>query len=317
MVTSARIVFAGTPDFAVPCLQALLNSHHQVVAVYTQADRPAGRGMQMLASPVKQAALAANIPIEQPQSLRDQASQQQLSTYQPDVMVVVGYGMLLPQAVLNIPNYGCVNVHTSLLPRWRGAAPVQYSIMHGDEESGVTIMLMDEGMDTGPVLAQYVVPIASDATSGELYDSLFALGAKHLSASIDNLLQGHVAIAQDDGLATYAKKIRKADACLNWSESAIDLERKIRAYQPWPVAYSYLAGTSIRFFSANVGAQQTSAAPGTIVQVDDDGIGVATADGMLVLTECQLAGKKRLAVAEILKAKRELFQIGSCFSDGE
>ncbi|HOW61777.1 MAG TPA: methionyl-tRNA formyltransferase, partial [Candidatus Contendobacter sp.] len=232
-----RLIFAGTPDFAVPSLQALLDAGYSVAAIYTQPDRPAGRGRQVRASPLKVCAAAAGIPVYQPVTLRDAAVQAELAALQPDLLIVAAYGLILPPAVLAIPHLGCVNVHASLLPRWRGAAPIHWALLAGDAETGISIMQMDPGLDTGPVLARAAHPIPRGITGGELYERLAKLGAETLRATVPEALAGRLTPEpQDEALATYAPKLDKSDLELDWSRPALELERRVLTFNPYPVA---------------------------------------------------------------------------------
>ncbi|WP_233749567.1 methionyl-tRNA formyltransferase [Ferrimonas balearica] len=314
-MTALKIVFAGTPDFAAQHLAALLDSHHQVVAVYTQPDRPAGRGKKLTASPVKQLALQNDLPVYQPQSLRKAEAQAELSAIDFDLMVVVAYGLILPKAVLEMPRLGCINVHGSLLPRWRGAAPIQRSIWAGDAETGVTIMQMDEGLDTGAMLHKAALPIDDTDTSASLYTKLAELGPKALLDALTPLADGTaVAEVQDDTLANYAEKLSKEEAAVDWSKSALALWRECRAFNPWPVSHFQVAEQTIKLWACDVLEQQHDAAPGTILGADKQGIRVATGDGVLNLTNLQLPGKKAMAVADILNARKEWFEVGTQLS---
>ncbi|MBW3141683.1 methionyl-tRNA formyltransferase [Ferrimonas balearica] len=314
-MTALKIVFAGTPDFAAQHLAALLDSHHQVVAVYTQPDRPAGRGKKLTASPVKQLALQHDLPVYQPQSLRKAEAQAELSAIDFDLMVVVAYGLILPKAVLEMPRLGCINVHGSLLPRWRGAAPIQRAIWAGDAETGVTIMQMDEGLDTGAMLHKAALPIEDTDTSASLYTKLAELGPKALLDALTPLADGTaVAEVQDDTLANYAEKLSKEEAAVDWSKSALALWRECRAFNPWPVSHFQVAEQTIKLWACDVLEQQHDAAPGTIIGADKQGIRVATGDGVLNLTNLQLPGKKAMAVADILNARKEWFEVGTQLS---
>ncbi len=302
-----RIVFAGTPDFSVPCLDACLACGAEVAAVYTQPDRPAGRGRQLTPSAVKQRALAAGIAVEQPESLRDKAARERLATYAPDLMVVVAYGLILPKSALAIPRLGCWNVHASILPRWRGAAPIQRAILAGDEETGVDLMQMEVGLDTGPVLLERRTPIAADDTGGSLHDRLSALGAEVLADGLARVLRGETLAAtpQPEAGVTYAHKLDKAEAKLDWSQPANALARKVRAFDPWPVAEAQLHGERVRLWSAEAIATPTTAEPGTLVATHRDAIDVATGDGLLRIHELQREGGRRVAVRDWLNARRE------------
>ena len=300
MTRQLTIAFAGTPHFAVPALRTLLDGRHRVRVVYTQPDRPAGRGRRLTASPVKELALAAGIPVEQPRSLGAEADQQVLARYAPDVIVVVAYGLLLPPAVLNVPALGCVNIHASLLPRWRGAAPIQRAIEAGDVETGVTIMLMDRGLDTGPVLERVATPIGPRETAGALHDRLASIGAATLLTSLDRLAAGtSTPQAQPDEGVTYARKIAKDEGRLDFARSAVELDRQIRAFNPWPIAETTLRGVQLRVHAAEPVARSSEVPPGTVIAVEAPGILVATGRDLLALTQVQLAGRKVIAAREL------------------
>ena len=311
-MTSAglRLVFAGTPEFAVPCLEACRASGADVVAVYTQPDRPAGRGRKLAPSPVKQAALAAGIAVEQPESLKSVEAQNTLSAYRPDLLVVVAYGLILPRKVLAVPRLGCWNVHASLLPRWRGAAPIQRAILAGDGESGVDLMQMEAGLDTGPVLLQRRTPIARDDTGGSLHDRLAALGAEVLAEGLRRTLAGEqlVATPQPEEGVTYAHKLDKAEAKLDFSRSALELERQVRAFDPWPVAEGEIAGERLRIWAAHALVPDHQGAPGSVLAAGREGIDLACADGALRVTALQRAGGKRIGAADYLNSRPELRQ---------
>jgi len=302
-----RLVFAGTPDFALPCLEACLGAPADVVAVYTQPDRPAGRGRRLLASPVKQRALAAGIAVEQPPTLKDAGAQQRLAGYSPDLIIVVAYGLILPRRVLAIPRLGCWNVHASLLPRWRGAAPIQRAILAGDNETGVDLMQMEAGLDTGPILIERRTPIADDETGDSLHDRLAALGADALAEGLTRVARGdHLpSRAQAEAGVAYAHKIEKAEARLDWNEPAIALARKVRAFNPWPVAEAELSGERLRIWSAEAVAERTDAPPGTIVGGGRDALDVATGDGVLRIVEIQREGGRRMSVRDWQNARPE------------
>ncbi|WP_197062442.1 methionyl-tRNA formyltransferase [Luteibacter sp. 9133] len=306
-----RVVFAGTPDFAVPCFEACRTSGADVVAVYTQPDRPAGRGRKLAASPVKEAALAAGVPVEQPESFKAQADRDRLAAHAPDLMVVVAYGLILPRKVLAIPRLGCWNVHASLLPRWRGAAPIQRAILAGDEESGVDLMQMEAGLDTGPVLIERRTPITGDDTGGSLHDRLSALGADALAEGLRRVMNGETLAARaqaEDGVE-YAHKLDKAEARLDFSLTAIALERKVRAFDPWPVAEADIAGERLRIWSARaIDAETAGTTPGQVLRVSREGIDIACADGALRLLAVQRPGGRRIGIVDYLNARPELKQ---------
>lgn len=286
-----NIVFAGTPEFAVSSLKALVQSDHKVVAVYTQPDRPAGRGRRLAASPVKRFAEEHEIPVFQPESLKDTEELSRLSAFGPDVMIVVAYGLLLPQVVLDVPRLGCLNVHASLLPRWRGAAPIQRAIEAGDVVTGITIMQMEAGLDTGPMLVQAETAITPDDTAASLHDRLAEMGAKYMLDALQQLEAGTASASpQDDALATYAHKLTKAEATIDWSTTAEQIRRKVCAFNPWPAANSAWKGKRLRLLQATTASGCADQGAGTVCAIDDDGISVATADGCLVIRQLQLEG---------------------------
>ncbi|MCO8162385.1 methionyl-tRNA formyltransferase [Pseudomonas sp. 21LCFQ010] len=310
MTEPLRIVFAGTPEFAAEHLKALLDSPYQIVAVYTQPDRPAGRGQKLMPSPVKQLAQQHNVPVLQPPTLRDAQAQAELAALQPDLMVVVAYGLILPQVVLDIPRLGCINSHASLLPRWRGAAPIQRAVQAGDAESGVTVMRMEAGLDTGPMLLKSVTPISADDTGGGLHDRLAELGPPAVLQAIAGLADGSLTgEVQDDSLATYAHKLNKDEARLDWSRPAIELERLIRAFNPWPICHSTLAGEALKVLAASLA--DGSGVPGTILDASKDGLLVACGEQALRLTRLQLPGGKALNFADLFNSRREKFATGT------
>ncbi|ANQ23011.1 methionyl-tRNA formyltransferase [Vibrio parahaemolyticus] len=312
MSQSLRIVFAGTPDFAARHLAALLSSEHEVIAVYTQPDRPAGRGKKLTASPVKNIALEHDIPVYQPENFKSDEAKQALADLNADIMVVVAYGLLLPQAVLDTPKLGCINVHGSILPRWRGAAPIQRSIWAGDAETGVTIMQMDIGLDTGDMLKIATLPIEATDTSASMYEKLADLGPQALIDCLADIAADKaVPVKQDDELANYAKKLSKEEARINWSDDAAHIERCVRAFNPWPMSHFEAAENSIKVWQSRV-AEQTSDKPaGTIVQADKTGIYVATGNGVLVLEQLQVPGKKAMPVQDILNSRASWFEVGT------
>ncbi|TAL72794.1 MAG: methionyl-tRNA formyltransferase [Rhodanobacter sp.] len=303
-----RVVFAGTPDFSVPCLEACRASGAEVVAVYTQPDRPSGRGRKLAASPVKQAALAAGIAVEQPESLKGAEAQARLAAYAPDLMVVVAYGLILPRAVLAVPPLGCWNVHASLLPRWRGAAPIQRAILAGDAETGVALMQMEAGLDTGPVLAERRTPIARDDTGGSLHDRLAALGAELLGAGLARALAGETLQATPQAVAgaAYAHKLDKAEAHLDFTRPAIELERQVRAFDPWPGNDAEIAGERVRVWAAQALDASHAGAPGSVLAAGRDGIDLACGSGVLRITTLQRPGGRRITAADYLNARPEL-----------
>ncbi|ATR81097.1 methionyl-tRNA formyltransferase [Pseudomonas sp. HLS-6] len=305
-----RIVFAGTPEFAAEHLKALLDSPYDIVAVYTQPDRPAGRGQKLMPSPVKQLAAQHGIPVLQPPTLRDADAQAELAALQPDLMVVVAYGLILPQVVLDIPRLGCINSHASLLPRWRGAAPIQRAVEAGDPESGVTVMRMEAGLDTGPMLLKVSTPISATDTGGSLHDRLAEMGPPAVLQAIaglaDGTLQGEV---QDDALATYAHKLNKDEARLDWNRPAVELERLIRAFNPWPVCHSTLSGEAVKVLAASLA--EGHGQPGEIISASKDGLVVACADQALCLTRLQLPGGKALNFSDLFNSRREKFAVGT------
>lgn len=299
-----RIIFAGTPDFSVSCLQTLLDSSHQVCAVYTQPDRKAGRGRKLQASPVKQCAQQANIPVYQPQNFKADTDQQILKDHNADLMVVVAYGLLLPQVILDAPKFGCVNVHASLLPRWRGAAPIQRAIAAGDKKTGVCLMQMDAGLDTGAVLLQQECDISPDETGQSLHDKLAIIGAKVLRQGLDNWTQQQAQPQTETG-AVYAHKLNKAEAKLDWTQSAVALDRQIRAYNPYPVVQMQINDLSLRIWQAQVvmlDKDLSTYQAGDIIQANKQGLDMMTADGVLRLLEVQQAGKKRVKIADFINS---------------
>ncbi|MDN5407775.1 methionyl-tRNA formyltransferase [Pseudomonas sp. FSL R10-0056] len=310
MTEPLRIVFAGTPEFAAEHLKALLDTPYEIVAVYTQPDRPAGRGQKLMPSPVKQLALEHNITVMQPPTLRAPEAQAELAALKPDLLVVVAYGLILPQVVLDIPRLGCINSHASLLPRWRGAAPIQRAIEAGDSESGVTVMRMEAGLDTGPMLLKSVTAITADDTGGSLHDRLAELGPPAVIQAIAGLaagtLQGEV---QDDSLATYAHKLNKDEARIDWSRPAVELERLIRAFNPWPICHSTLNGEALKVLAANLADAQ--GAPGQTLAASKDGLIVGCGEGALCLTRLQLPGGKALNFSDFFNSRREKFAVGT------
>jgi methionyl-tRNA formyltransferase len=305
MTDPLRIIFAGTPEFAATTLSALLTTEHQVLAVYTQPDRPAGRGRQLQPSPVKVLAQARGIEVRQPERLKDAQDQTALAALQADLMVVVAYGLLLPQAVLDAPRLGCINIHASLLPRWRGAAPIQRAILAGDTESGVTIMQMEAGLDTGPMLHILKTPILLDDTGGSLHDRLAELGARALLESLAGIADGSLQPQpQDDSLASYARKLDKQESLIDWSQSAEAIDRQVRAYNPWPVAQCLFEEKIMRLWSVRPLRESSPAgvAPGSVVSAGKAGIDVATGSNLLRILELQMPGKRVMSASDFLNA---------------
>ncbi|UAB70310.1 methionyl-tRNA formyltransferase [Vibrio sp. SCSIO 43132] len=312
MSQSLRIVFAGTPDFAARHLAALLSSEHEVIAVYTNPDRPAGRGKKLTPSAVKSLALEHDLPVYQPENFKSDEAKQALVDLNADIMVVVAYGMLLPQAVLDTPRLGCINVHGSILPRWRGAAPIQRSVWAGDEEAGVTIMQMDIGLDTGDMLKIATLPIEATDTSTSMYDKLAELGPQALIDCLCDIAEGRaVPVKQNDDEASYAKKLSKEEARINWNDDAAHIERCVRAFNPWPISHFDAADNTIKVWQSRLDNQTTDKPAGTIIQADKTGIYVATGNGVLVLEQIQVPGKKAMSVQDILNARASWFEVGS------
>ena len=310
-----RVIFAGTPEFAAIHLLSLINDDAQeVVAAYTQPDRPAGRGKKLTSSPVKLLARQHGIPVYQPSSLNNEVVLSDLATLEADIMVVVAYGLILPQSVLSIPSYGCINVHGSILPKWRGAAPIQRAIENGDQSSGITVIQMDAGLDTGAMLSVSHCNIDKDETSASLHSKLALLGADSLSSTLRKIQdQTAVGITQDSNLSSYANKIKKSEALINWSESAHIIERKIRAYNPFPVSFSMLDGLRIKIWSASVQDKETEGEIGEIISATARGLEIKCGQFCLLIQELQLPGKARMAVSEVLKSKALLFSHGQIF----
>jgi len=297
-MSPAKLLFAGTPGFALASLRALHGAGYTPLAVLTQPDRPAGRGKRLTASPVKEFALEAGMPVWQPATLRDADAVARIEALQPDLMIVAAYGLLLPPSVLSLPRRGCVNVHASLLPRWRGAAPVQAAIFSGDAQSGISLMQMDEGLDTGPVLASAALDIDPDETAGSLHDRLARLGGEVLAARLCDILDGALeARPQDESLATYAGKIRKQDAAIDWRQPAGRVERQVRAFNPVPGASFVLGDETLRCWQAEL-VQGPGGPPGTVLEAGKDGVVVACGEGAVRLLEVQRPGRRRIRAAE-------------------
>ena len=315
MSQGLRIIFAGTPEFAAEHLKALLGSRHQVIAVYSQPDRPAGRGKKLTASPVKEVALAHKIPVYQPLNFKSPEAVAELASLNADLMVVVAYGLILPKVVLDTPRLGCINVHASILPRWRGAAPIQRAIEAGDKETGVTIMQMDVGLDTGDMLLKTYCPILPEDTGGSLHDKLISVGTPALLDALEQIATGTVnPQKQDDTQSNYAPKLSKEEAALDWQLAAEELALKVRAFNPFPIAHTKIAGASddqrIRVWAAKAIDKQTNSMPGSIAHIDADGLWIACKNGQLVLELLQLPGKKAMQVSEILRGHPDLFKVG-------
>jgi len=309
-----RIGFAGTPEFSASLLKNLMGAGVKICSVYTQPDRRSGRGKKIVSGPVKLVAEANSIPVFQPKSLRVDTALQEFLALKLDLFIVAAYGLILPPGVLSGPKYGCINVHASLLPRWRGAAPIQHSILNGDTSSGVTIMQMDAGLDTGAMLLKSEIPISKDETSLSLQDKMLASGSHAMLEVLSDISQYlQHAEPQDEKLATYASKINKSDALVNWEDSATLIDRKIRAYIGWPVAYTFLRELQVRIWQASVATFETKELPGTIIEANSNGILVATGQGCLNITKIQLPGAKPQAVKDLMHSKSHLFQNGSCF----
>ena len=311
-VPELKILFAGTPEFATVALNALLAASYPIVAVYTQPDRPAGRGRKPQPSPVKIRALEHHLPVIQPLTLRDPHEHDRLRAFQPDVMVVAAYGLLLPRPVLPIPPLGCLNIHASLLPRWRGAAPIQRAILAGDSETGISIMRMKQRLDSGPIIVQRACPILPTDTAATLHDRLAQLGAQAILETLAELTRTKKIIsrAQDESLVTYAAKLEKNEAWLDWRRDAVELERQVRAFNPYPIAQTQSATTVIRVWQASVSDLNSAAVPGTIVESHRSGIKVATGNGTLILHKIQLPGGRPLEVFAVLNSRAGLFPPG-------
>ncbi|MGA9854852.1 MAG: methionyl-tRNA formyltransferase [Gammaproteobacteria bacterium] len=309
MSVRRRVAFAGTPEFALPALDALLAADHEIVGVWTQPDRPAGRGRKLTASPLKQYALAHSLPVYQPVTLKTTATHLQLKTLTPDVMVVAAYGLLLPAAVLGIPHYGCINIHASLLPRWRGAAPIQRALLAGDADTGITLMQMNQGLDTGDILGIRKTAIRNDDTARSLHDRLANLGATaivELLAALPDVKR----LPQDESVATYAAKLLRAEARIDWNSPATEIAVEVRAYNPWPVAHTQWCGEWLRIWTAQAISSATADKPGTVIDTGTAGIDMATGNGVLRIQELQAAGRRRIAAADFARGRA---LVGECF----
>lgn len=305
-----RIIFAGTPVFASTILQALIDKKQQIVAVYTQPDKAAGRGQKSHQSEVKVLAEKYGLQIEQPLSLKSEEAAQTLAQYQADIMIVAAYGMILPANILALPKFGCINVHASLLPRWRGASPIQHAILAGDKETGITLMQMDVGLDTGDMLLKVACPILPTETATTLHDKLALLGAKALADNLEKIVLSKQKAPQNNSLATYAPKIQKNAGKIDWQKSAMEIDRQIRAFNPWPVAFCEIEGTLLRIWQAKPQENAHKSEAGTILAHQADGILVATSQGALLLTQGQLPGKKVMSFSDILHGHHDLLAVG-------
>lgn len=306
-----RLVFAGTPDFAATALTALLATQHTVVGVYSQPDRPAGRGRKLMPSPVKQVALEAGIPVFQPDTLKTEAAQQELAALDADVMIVAAYGLILPKAVLDMPRHGCLNIHASLLPRWRGAAPIHRAIAAGDRETGITIMQMDEGLDTGAMLLKSLTAIEPDDTGGSLHDRLAELGGRAIVEALRLLEKGELSgEAQNEELACYAHKLTKDEGHIDWHADAEAIERLVRAFNPWPGTYTDLGPQRVRIHAASAHSEDSGKAPGTVLRRERDGIDIACGTGTLRVTRLQLPGSRAQSVNDLINGGKDLLLPG-------
>ena len=317
MTTPLSIVFAGTPAFTLPCLDGLATSKHHLKAIYTQPDRPAGRGRTLQSSAVKTWALAHNLPVYQPDNFKDPSSIKALADLAPDILVVIAYGLILPETVLTIPRLGCINVHASLLPRWRGASPIQQAILHGDQETGITIMQMDAGMDTGAMLSQTPCPIFANDTATSLHDRLATLATIPLLNTLDLLASGQAYVkTQDSTHVTYAPKIKKDDAAINWHQPANVIDRQIRAFNPSPIAWTQMNEQVLRIYQARVITQIPTHVPGTVLSIDKQGMLVATSENALLIETIQFPGGKVISVADWLNAGRPQSHTNLVLGDG-
>lgn len=308
---SLKVVFAGTPEFGLACLDAIAHSPHHLQAIYTQPDRPAGRGRKLRVSPVKNWGIMHGLPIYQPVNFKNENALAELAALEPDVLVVIAYGLILPSSVLSLARLACINVHASLLPRWRGASPIQQALLHGDVETGVTIMKMDAGMDTGDMLAKVSCKIADKDTAASLHDRLAQLAPKPLLAVLAACANGELsAEIQDNSKATYAAKIKKEEAAIDWQQSAIQIDRQIRAYNPWPIAYTHSVEKVLRIHQARVEDRVSPEKPGTILSLDRNGLLIATGSQALMVERLQFPGGKPMTVADWLHAGRSSLQVG-------
>ena len=309
-----KIIFAGTPEFAAESLKALLQGPDEVIAVYTQPDRKAGRGQKLKPSPVKEVALAADIPVFQPLNFKEEQDRQVLADLNADLMVVAAYGLILPKAVLDTPRLGCINVHASILPRWRGAAPIHRALLAGDKETGITIMQMDVGLDTGDMLSKAFTDIEDTDTSASLHDKLAIQGGEILLSTIEQLKAGSISPEpQDDEQANYAHKLTKEEGKIDWAESANAIAQKVRGLFPWPSAYTFIDEQNIRIHQASVADKTSDASAGSVIGSDKTGIYVSTGNGVICLEKLQLPGKKAMTAEQVLNGNKELFAQGNSF----
>ncbi|OGT46936.1 MAG: methionyl-tRNA formyltransferase [Gammaproteobacteria bacterium RIFCSPHIGHO2_12_FULL_38_11] len=308
---SFKIIFAGTPEFAVPALKKLLDSDHQILTVLTQPDRPAGRGQKLCVSPIKQLAQENNIKIDQPTTLKDVAAQKTIMQLNPDIIIVVAYGMILPKTVLNIPRFGCINIHPSLLPKWRGAAPIQRAIEAGDTKTGVTIMQLNEKMDAGDILLQESITLNDHETSGTIHHVLSELGATLLLKTLNLLEETKIKpMRQNNNEATYANKIEKSEAIIHWKKSATEIHNQIRAFNPWPICTTYFQNQSLRIFESFVLNEKQNGVPGTLVSIDKNYLHIATGNGTLGIKSIQLPGKKQISAADFIHGHQAQLIVG-------
>lgn len=308
---SLKVVFAGTPEFGLPALNALKNSQHQLQAVFTQPDKPAGRGRNLQQSAIKKWSLSNNLPIYQPDNFKDENAIKMLVALNPDILVVIAYGLILPKNILSLPHLGCINVHASLLPRWRGASPIQQAILAGDQHTGITIMQMDAGMDTGDKLAEVSCSIYPNDTSGTLHNRLAQLAVEPLLTTLDALAHGKaVSVAQDNSQVTYAKKIAKTDAMIDWKKGAQQINNQVRAFNPWPIAYTNAGEDCLRIYQAQVVEINSTPLPGTILAINKQGIIVATGKDALKIEVMQFPGIKAMPVSDWLNGRPTQLEVG-------
>lgn len=313
MTAPLKIVFAGTPEFGLPCLNAIIQEDLQLQAIYTQPDRPAGRGRSMQHSAIKDWGIQHNIPIYQPQNFKDPESVATLQSLQPDLMVVIAYGLILPKPILEIPKFGCINVHASILPRWRGASPIQHAILHGDKKTGVTIMQMDVGMDTGDYYEIETISIAANDNAKTLHDKLAKLAVKPLIQTINNFKMHNKLIAtkQDESLVTYAPKIHKDSAVIDWREPALNIEHKVRAFNPWPLACTTINENRFQILDAETIQAHTNSQPGEIISISKQGIKVTTGENALLIKSIKFPGKNAIQIVDYMNSNNRLIEIGS------